>query len=97
MPEQKFEIQENPCYFCGHPKTILFREQFIFCPDCSAIYMSDEPPKVPCNCSENAPVIYRHPWFDRDTPKPFIYRATFHGLDTYRCSECGEVVTVDGE
>lgn len=96
MVEQEFTIQEEPCYFCNHSKTIKFHEHFIFCPDCSAIYAFMIIQEAVCDHVEKAPVIYRHPWFDRDTDKPFIYAATLDSLFPYRCSECDNVIVADG-
>lgn len=95
MPEQKFEIQEKSCYFCNHTKVILFQEHYIFCPDCTAIYTFMTIQKAFCEHIENAPVIYRHPWFDRDTPKPFIYAALLDDQSPYRCSECDRAVVIE--
>lgn len=91
----EFGIEDKPCYFCNHPKTVRFQEHWIFCPDCSAIYtfmIVNEG----CDHSKDAPVLYRHPWFDRDTNKPFIYTALLDDQFPYRCSECDELVIADG-
>jgi hypothetical protein len=92
----EFGTQDKPCYFCGHPQTIGFHEHFIFCPDCSAIYTFMLILEAVCDHVEKAPVIYRHPWFDRDTNKPFIYAATLDDQYPYRCSECDALVLADG-
>ena len=31
-------MMKEKCYFCGNNRTIGFKEHYIFCPNCSAIY-----------------------------------------------------------
>lgn len=88
-------IVEDRCYFCDNNETVLFNEHFFFCPRCTAIYV---PITVHSGCehvAKFAPMLYRYPWKDHETDKPFVYMVMLDGQWLRMCSECEAVIASD--
>jgi|GEM_PF-7049265 len=95
----EFGIVHEECYFCGQPRTILFNEHYIFCPNCAAIYTNMMIQKSDCDhIKDGVPVVISNPWFsasDRKLAKTHIY--LLDGVSTLQfCSRCNSECIADG-
>jgi hypothetical protein len=83
-------VEKKACYFCKHPYTISFGQNFRFCPSCTAIYAFMSA-MTKCEHVKGAPILYRHPWNSEEITTPFIYVAPLDD-EPYHCSICDSQV-----
>ena len=95
---EEFGIVDEKCYFCGHEKTVRFKEYYTFCPCCSAISVNLIAMDTCMHFTNNAVVAVRQPWFVSvrkdllDKEIPYIIESVIGG----HCSICGKYCEVDG-
>lgn len=85
------KLGNSQCYFCGSNPILFFQEEFVFCPECAALYLCQKKTVSCDHIEELTPEMIRHPWIDRDTNKPFVYRHK----DKRFCSECDAEVKIE--
>jgi len=89
----EFGITHEKCYFCGQPRTILFSEHYIFCPNCSVIYTNMILQESGCDhITKDTPYISKKPWYTYS-------KAYIHDTDDLKkqvCSICGAECESDG-
>jgi hypothetical protein len=91
----EFGTQDKPCYFCGHPQTVGFKDHFVFCPNCLAVYTFVMVHEAKCeHVKVGTPAMIRLPdAFVAIEDKEFFY-GTRDGQ--YRCATCDTESVIDG-
>jgi hypothetical protein len=86
--KREFAIEQRPCYFCEAVEQIRFREHWLFCPLCSAIYTYMIVHKVNCKHADGAtPVVLNRCWF-KDCSREKVY-IKHMSPELQVCSVCG--------
>jgi hypothetical protein len=98
---EEFGIVDETCYFCGHEKTLRFKEHYTFCPYCSAIYTSMIAIKTCRHFKDDVVVVNHEPWFENvkkellEKNKAYIMEAS-DDPGCGSCSICSSYCTADG-
>jgi len=98
----EFGVVHEECYFCGQPRTILFNEHYIFCPNCAVTYTDMMIQESNCvHIKSGVPVVISNPWYsgyndsNRKSMKTHIY--LLDGESTMQfCSKCNLKCIADG-
>lgn len=106
--DAQFSEINDPCYFCGNDKTIIFKEHYYFCPNCSAIYTFNAilesnckhiDPQKEIPCVSRMPMLIINEWrkstLARKSPAlGKVYIVEYDGKQV--CAVCGALCMADG-
>jgi hypothetical protein len=92
---EEFGVVDEKCYFCGHEKTVRFKEHYVFCPCCTAISTDVIAIKKCKHFTDSIVIAIREPWFPKSrNKKPYIIGDESEGMGP--CSICGTLCIADG-
>jgi len=83
-------IVDETCYFCGISGIVRFKEHYLFCPNCEAIYTNCI--LIEKNCKHITKGIIPSKLPILCHIKPYVKETS----DSQECSVCGAAVVADG-